>query len=88
MSKEKDSKSQVQETNVEVVDEEASSPWYYFENFKNADAESIDDITSIIRKKLKSLGFNPISHTLRMYKGKQPNISMNQIYGLACLELG
>ena len=35
-----------------------------------------------------SLGFNEISHTVRMYKGKQPSISMNEIYGLACLELG
>ena len=37
---------------------------------------------------LKSLGFQPLSHTVRMYKGKQPTISMKEIYGLACLELG
>ncbi len=39
-------------------------------------------------KLLLELGFKPISYTLRMYKGKQPTISMNEIYGLACLELG
>ena len=32
---------------------------------------------------LRSLGFIEISHTVRMYKGKQPSISMNEIYGLA-----
>ena len=37
---------------------------------------------------LKSLDFQPLSHTVRMYKGKQPTISMKEIYGLACLELG
>ena len=37
---------------------------------------------------LSSLGFNEISTTYRMYKGPQPPISMNQVYGLACLELG
>ncbi len=41
-----------------------------------------------VNELLKSLGFKPLSHTVRMYKGKQPSISMNQIYGLACLELG
>ncbi len=39
-------------------------------------------------KLFRSLGFSQISHTIRMYKGKQPVISMNEIYGLACLELG
>ena len=34
------------------------------------------------------LGFQEISTTLRMYKGSQPPLSMNQVYGLACLELG
>ncbi len=37
---------------------------------------------------LISLGFQQISSTLRMYKGSQPPISMHEIYGLACLELG
>ncbi len=36
----------------------------------------------------RSLGFKSISHTVRMYKGQQPAISMKEIYGLACLELG
>ncbi len=37
---------------------------------------------------LKRIGFNEISRTIRMYRGDQPPISMNDIYGLACLELG
>mgnify|MGYP001162300483 CR=1 FL=1 len=37
---------------------------------------------------LESLGFESISNTFRMYKGLQPPVQMNQIYGLACLELG
>jgi len=37
---------------------------------------------------LSNLGFNEISKTYRMYKGVQPPFPMNQVYGLACLELG
>ena len=37
---------------------------------------------------LERLGFKEISSTLRMYKGNQPLTNMNQVYGLACLELG
>tara|TARA_Y100001968_G_C19440410_1_gene762199 strand:- start:2698 stop:3588 length:891 start_codon:yes stop_codon:yes gene_type:complete len=37
---------------------------------------------------LERLGFSSISQTYRMYKGSQPPVSMNQVYGLACLELG
>ena len=37
---------------------------------------------------LSSLGFEEISKTYRMYKGIQPTCPMNQVYGLACLELG
>tara|TARA_Y100001933_G_scaffold261820_1_gene317429 strand:- start:3096 stop:3986 length:891 start_codon:yes stop_codon:yes gene_type:complete len=37
---------------------------------------------------LSSLGFFEISKTYRMYKGIQPPFPMNQVYGLACLELG
>ena len=36
----------------------------------------------------ESLGFREISKTYRMYKGTQRPVSMNQVYGLACLELG
>ncbi len=39
-------------------------------------------------KLFKKIGFNAISHTVRMYRGKQPPISMDEVYGLACLELG
>ena len=37
---------------------------------------------------LSNLGFYEISKTFRMYKGIQPPTPMNQVYGLACLELG
>ena len=37
---------------------------------------------------LSNLGFQEISKTYRMYKGIQPPTPMNQVYGLACLELG
>ena len=37
---------------------------------------------------LEALGFMKVSQTLRMYRGDQPPISMNDVYGLACLELG
>ena len=37
---------------------------------------------------LENYGFNKVSQTLRMYKGSQPPISMEDVYGLACLELG
>ncbi len=36
----------------------------------------------------EKLGFEQESQTLRMYKGEQPPISMRDVYGLACLELG
>ena len=36
----------------------------------------------------KKLGFKPESETFRMYRGSQPPVSMNDVYGLACLELG
>jgi ribosomal-protein-alanine N-acetyltransferase len=37
---------------------------------------------------LQRLGFAPISETLRMYRGAQPQVSLADVYGLACLELG
>ncbi len=36
----------------------------------------------------KDLGFKSKSETFRMYRGSQPPVSMNDVYGLACLELG
>ena len=36
----------------------------------------------------KDLGFKSVSETFRMYRGYQPPVSMNDVYGLACLELG
>ena len=36
----------------------------------------------------KKLGFASESETFRMYRGSQPPVSMNDVYGLACLELG
>jgi len=37
---------------------------------------------------LEGLGFQAVSSTIRMYKGEQPPISLQDVYGLACLELG
>jgi len=37
---------------------------------------------------LSNLGFKEISRTFRMYRGPKPSCQMNQVYGLACLELG
>jgi ribosomal-protein-alanine N-acetyltransferase len=37
---------------------------------------------------LEGLGFAPLSQTLRMYRGQAPSVSLADVYGLACLELG
>jgi ribosomal-protein-alanine N-acetyltransferase len=37
---------------------------------------------------LLQLGFRALSHTVRMYRGPAPAVSMAEVYGLACLELG
>ena len=37
---------------------------------------------------LTKLGFKEYSHTFRMYKGIKPEAQMNEVYALACLELG
>ena len=37
---------------------------------------------------LQRLGFAPISAALRMYRGAKPEVSLADVYGLACLELG
>ncbi|MFM7548683.1 MAG: GNAT family N-acetyltransferase [Cyanobium sp.] len=37
---------------------------------------------------LEGLGFAPLSQTLRMYRGSAPAVSLADVYGLACLELG
>ena len=37
---------------------------------------------------LEQLGFTPVSSTLRMYRGAVPAVSLAEVYGLACLELG
>ena len=39
-------------------------------------------------KLFKKLGFKTTSETFRMYRGEQPPVSMSDVYGLACLELG
>ncbi len=36
----------------------------------------------------KEIGFKSDSETFRMYRGYQPPVSMSDVYGLACLELG
>ena len=46
-------------------------------------------VASISRPEVfKKLGFKSESETFRMYRGYQPPVSMNDVYGLACLELG
>ena len=37
---------------------------------------------------LEELGFAPLSRTLRMYRGAAPTVTLADVYGLACLELG
>lgn len=37
---------------------------------------------------LEHLGFVPVARTLRMYRGVPPAVSLADVYGLACLELG
>jgi len=37
---------------------------------------------------LQRLHFRPLSRTLRMYRGRAPAVSLADVYGLACLELG
>ena len=37
---------------------------------------------------LEGLKFRPIGTTLRMYRGVAPAVSLRDVYGLACLELG
>ena len=37
---------------------------------------------------LEELGFRPTSGTLRMYRGTAPTVPLDEVYGLACLELG
>ena len=34
------------------------------------------------------IGFKSASESFRMYRGYHPPVSMNDVYGLACLELG
>jgi ribosomal-protein-alanine N-acetyltransferase len=34
------------------------------------------------------LGFAVVAETLRMYRGSLPAVSLGDVYGLACLELG
>ena len=49
------------------------------------DAPGLNNYASEV---FKQLGFQSKSETFRMYKGYQPPVSMNDVYGLACLELG
>jgi [ribosomal protein S18]-alanine N-acetyltransferase len=37
---------------------------------------------------LQGLQFRPIGTTLRMVRGEDPRLSLGDVYGLACLELG
>ena len=46
------------------------------------------DSPELAERLLRGLGFAPISATLRMYRWIQPQVSLADVYGLACLELG
>ena len=37
---------------------------------------------------LERLQFRPVGTTVRMYRGEAPAVSLRDVYGLACLELG
>jgi ribosomal-protein-alanine N-acetyltransferase len=37
---------------------------------------------------LAERGFTAVGETLRMYRGPAPRLPLEEIYGLACLELG
>ena len=49
------------------------------------DAPGLNNYASEV---FRELGFQSESETFRMYRGFQPPVSMNDVYGLACLELG
>ena len=49
------------------------------------DAPGLNKSASVV---FKQLGFKSESETFRMYRGSQPPVSMSDVYGLACLELG
>ncbi len=42
----------------------------------------------LAKELFEKLGFLKLSTTYRMYRGEQPPISMHDVFGLACLELG
>lgn len=37
---------------------------------------------------MERIGFQPLTTTQRMYRGEQPDVPLNEAFGLACLELG
>ena len=45
-------------------------------------------LNPLCKKLFYNMGFTNHSYTVRMYKGQLPHISLSDIYGLACLELG
>ena len=45
-------------------------------------------LNPLCKKVFYNMGFTNHSYTVRMYKGQLPRISLSDIYGLACLELG
>jgi ribosomal-protein-alanine N-acetyltransferase len=52
------------------------------------DRTAVGRYPELAERLLRGLGFAPISETLRMYQGTQPQVSLADVYGLACLELG
>jgi ribosomal-protein-alanine N-acetyltransferase len=53
-----------------------------------ADRTAAGRCPELAERLLRGLGFAPISETLRMYRGAQPEVSLADVYGLAWLELG
>jgi ribosomal-protein-alanine N-acetyltransferase len=46
------------------------------------------DISELAERMLRGLGIAPNSETQRRHLGVQPQVSLADVYGLACLELG
>jgi ribosomal-protein-alanine N-acetyltransferase len=48
----------------------------------------VPDANAAAAPLLRELGFRPLSRTQRMYRGPRPVVPLQDVFGLACLELG
>jgi hypothetical protein len=48
----------------------------------------VPDANAAAAPLLRELGFQPLSRTQRMYRGPRPVVPLEDVFGLACLELG